>query len=65
MPETASKPIDEAKKEAFVDRVVGVLNDGALSLMLSVGHRTRLFDTLAAMPGTARTMHPGSPRHRI
>ena len=52
MPETTSKPIDEAKKEAFVDRVAGVLNNGALSLMLSVGHRTRLFDTLAAMPGS-------------
>jgi 2-polyprenyl-3-methyl-5-hydroxy-6-metoxy-1,4-benzoquinol methylase len=30
--------------------MVGVLNSGALSLMLSIGHRTRLFDVLADLP---------------
>jgi ubiquinone/menaquinone biosynthesis C-methylase UbiE len=37
---------DEAKADAFANRMVGVLNDGALALMLSIGHRTRLFDVM-------------------
>ena len=41
---------DEARAEAFADRVVGILNSGSLALMISVGHRTRLFDTMATMP---------------
>lgn len=32
---------------AFEDRLVDILNDGALCLMISVGHRTRLFDAMA------------------
>jgi SAM-dependent methyltransferase len=39
-----------AGSEEFADRLMGVLNDGALSLMLSVGHRTGLFDAMASMP---------------
>jgi 2-polyprenyl-3-methyl-5-hydroxy-6-metoxy-1,4-benzoquinol methylase len=38
---------DEAKADAFVNRMVGVLNDGALALMLSIGHRTGLLDLMA------------------
>jgi len=41
---------DEAKTGAFADRLVQILNDGALNLMIGIGHRTRLFDVLAAMP---------------
>lgn len=37
---------DETKADAFADRMVGVFNDGALALMLSIGHRTGLFDML-------------------
>ncbi len=36
--------------EAFAERIGGVLNDGAIALMLSLGHRTRLFDSLATLP---------------
>lgn len=36
--------------EAFADKLVGILNGGALSLMISIGHRTGLFDTLAELP---------------
>ncbi|MFK7962016.1 MAG: class I SAM-dependent methyltransferase [Phycisphaerales bacterium] len=36
--------------EAFAGRLVGLLNDGAIALMISVGHRTGLFDALAAGP---------------
>jgi SAM-dependent methyltransferase len=34
----------------FAERMNQVLNDGALALMVSVGHRTGLFDVMAAMP---------------
>jgi hypothetical protein len=36
--------------EEFAKRGAGVLNDGALCLMLSIGHQTRLFDTIASLP---------------
>jgi 2-polyprenyl-3-methyl-5-hydroxy-6-metoxy-1,4-benzoquinol methylase len=36
--------------EAFAGKMIGVLNHGALALMASIGHRTKLFDTLAILP---------------
>jgi 2-polyprenyl-3-methyl-5-hydroxy-6-metoxy-1,4-benzoquinol methylase len=42
--------LDQAKAAAFEERLVEVLNAGALSLMVSVGHRTGLFDALAGLP---------------
>lgn len=43
-------PVDTARVEAFATRLTGILNGGALALGLSIGHRTRLFDTLEGMP---------------
>ena len=42
--------VDKAKAEAFADNLVGFLNGGSTALMVSVGHRTGLFDTMAEMP---------------
>jgi len=43
-----------AKAAAFEERFVDVLNNGALCLMTSVGHRTGLFDAMAdGVPGTS------------
>jgi 2-polyprenyl-3-methyl-5-hydroxy-6-metoxy-1,4-benzoquinol methylase len=42
--------LNEQKAEAFAEKMVEVLNDGAIALMASIGHRTGLFDTLATMP---------------
>ncbi len=36
--------------DAFADRLLDMLNQGALALMVSIGHRTGLFDTLADSP---------------
>jgi 2-polyprenyl-3-methyl-5-hydroxy-6-metoxy-1,4-benzoquinol methylase len=36
--------------ERFTARMLGVFNDAALALMTSIGHRTALFDTMAALP---------------
>jgi 2-polyprenyl-3-methyl-5-hydroxy-6-metoxy-1,4-benzoquinol methylase len=35
-----------ARQEAFAERLIGILNGGALSLMVSIGHRTGLFDAM-------------------
>jgi ubiquinone/menaquinone biosynthesis C-methylase UbiE len=36
--------------EEFAEYLMGVLNGGALALMLSVGHQTGLFDAMASLP---------------
>jgi SAM-dependent methyltransferase len=41
---------DTAKAEAFAGRMLTLLNDGALAVMISIGHRTGLFDSLASLP---------------
>jgi hypothetical protein len=40
--------VNEAKAEEFTNRMVEILNGGMLSLMISIGHRTGLFDLLRA-----------------
>jgi hypothetical protein len=39
--------IDNVTGSEEFERLTGVLNDGALCLMLSIGHQTGLFDTMA------------------
>ncbi|MEX2316535.1 MAG: class I SAM-dependent methyltransferase [Pirellulales bacterium] len=45
-----SAELDKAKVDAFTERLLGILSGGALSLMISIGHRTGLFDALAELP---------------
>lgn len=40
---------DESRAAAFEQRFTGTLNEGALCLMASIGHRTGLYDTMAGM----------------
>jgi SAM-dependent methyltransferase len=47
---TTSIELDQARSEAFAERMLGLLNGGALAIMTSIGHRTRLFDTMATLP---------------
>ncbi len=47
---TTTATIDSAKAEAFSGEMLAVLNHGFLALLTSVGHRTRLFETMAALP---------------
>lgn len=42
--------IDATRTQAFAEQALGTVNSGFLTLMLSVGHRTGLFDTLARLP---------------
>ena len=46
--------IDQARAEEFAERMVGVLNEGAIALMTSIGHRTGLFDAMAGLPPSTR-----------
>jgi 2-polyprenyl-3-methyl-5-hydroxy-6-metoxy-1,4-benzoquinol methylase len=50
MSSTATCPPDEAQLSAFADRLVQILGHGALHMMIGIGHRTRLFDTMATRP---------------
>ena len=47
---SASRELDQGKAEKFAGRIMTALNDGALCLMLSVGHRTGLLDVLRTLP---------------
>ncbi len=40
---------DNTKAEAFAGKLLDIINGGSLSLMISVGHKTRLFDTLSEL----------------
>jgi ubiquinone/menaquinone biosynthesis C-methylase UbiE len=42
--------VEVTGSEEFADRLVRLLNDGALALMVSVGHRTGLFDVMSSLP---------------
>src|SRR5919201_1413880 len=36
--------------EQFAERLLGAFNHAAMMILVSVGHRTRLFDVMAGMP---------------
>jgi len=48
-PETGTD-YDRQKADAFSARLLGTLNSGALCLMMSIGHRTGLFDAMSGAP---------------
>ncbi len=46
---------NQNKAKSFGKNMLGVLNDGALALMISLGHRTALFDAMAELsPSTSQ-----------
>ncbi len=45
-----TQEIDQAKAEAFAEQLINDLNGGAMSLMMSIGHRTGLFDAMVELP---------------
>jgi SAM-dependent methyltransferase len=42
--------LDATKVDAFTERMLGTINQGATAVMASIGHRTGLFDTMATLP---------------
>lgn len=49
-PPAASPPLDQQAAEAFAERIGGIIDSAAVALMLSIGHRSGLLRTLAALP---------------
>jgi len=49
--------LDQERAEAFSERMLDILNSGALALMTSIGHRRGLFDAIhdQARPGRCCT----------
>jgi SAM-dependent methyltransferase len=47
---TACRSLDTSKIDALGSRLLQIVNDGALTLMISIGHRAGIFDTMANMP---------------
>ncbi len=43
---TGTPAFDETRSEAFAERFLTALNESSLMMMLSIGHRTELFDAL-------------------
>ncbi len=42
--------LDQSRVDAMTERLVGILNGGSLALMISLGHRSGLFDAMAKLP---------------
>ncbi len=40
----------KSKAEQFAEKMLGAINGSAVALMTSIGHRTELFDVMAALP---------------
>ena len=52
-----SQELDQTKLESFGGLALDILNKGAIAVMMSVGHRTGLFETMANLPAaTAQTI---------
>ena len=42
--------LNQSRQAAFSERMVNMMNESALSLMISIGHQTELFDVMATLP---------------
>ena len=47
---SVTRTFDQQRAEAFSGRLLGVFNDAALCLMMSIGHRAGLFDAMRDQP---------------
>ncbi|MFC0264481.1 class I SAM-dependent methyltransferase [Fontibacter flavus] len=56
--------IDPVKAEGFAGSLVEMINQGAMSIMISIGHQTGLFDVMAGMePSTSKEIADQSGLH--
>ncbi|MEO8457932.1 MAG: methyltransferase domain-containing protein, partial [Chloroflexota bacterium] len=47
-----TQQIDQQKAEAFAGTMLGIINGGVVSFMVSIAHRTGLFDKMATLPAS-------------
>src|SRR5438046_797647 len=45
--------LDQSKKDEFSTRAIDILNKASIAMMMSVGHRTGLFEVMAGLPPSA------------
>ena len=50
METTELQNLDTTRADEFAQKMVTIVNNASLALMISVGHRTGLFDTMSALP---------------
>ncbi len=55
MSNNAKVLIDQNKSDAFVEKMMTILNYGSLNLMISIGYRTGLFDVMDNLPFASST----------
>jgi SAM-dependent methyltransferase len=61
---TDTTTIEAGVAEEFADRMIGIFNDSALGLLLSVGHQTGLFETMASLaPATSAEIAAAAGLH--
>lgn len=46
-------PFDATKAESFAGKMVEIINHGALGAMISIGHRTNLFDVMSTLEASS------------
>ncbi len=49
--------LENVGNKGFSERLIGILNNGALSLMISIGHKTGLFDALSKFSSPETSGH--------
>lgn len=49
-PDTQTEPLDGDAVEKFAQRMLDVLNSASIAVLVSIGHQTALFDTMADLP---------------
>jgi SAM-dependent methyltransferase len=45
-----TQEFNQQRAEIFAGRMIGTLNEGAIAIMTSIGHRTGLFDAMSGLP---------------
>ena len=48
--------LDAKKAEVFAQKMLNVLNNAGVALMVSIGHRTRLFEVMSKMLPSSSTV---------
>ena len=50
MSTVVKESLDQSRVDAFGERLLGIITAGSLNMMISIGHRTGLFDAMAELP---------------
>jgi hypothetical protein len=54
-------PFDQVKAKAFMEQMADSINRAAVTVMISIGHKTGLLGLMAGMPPATSACLPGGP----